>query len=78
MRRFPKKKTISLYFLPPEYFPLPFDDVTCSFPRPIGAPRPRPLLPCLKNGEGTQYTLKLNTKENGKNHKRGFRTHLSA
>ena len=47
MRRLFQAGTGRLYFLPPECFPLPFDGVTRSFPRLNGAPRPRPLLPCL-------------------------------
>ena len=47
IRRLFQAGTGGLYFLPPEYFPLPFGGVTRSFPRLNGAPRPRPLLPCL-------------------------------
>lgn len=64
MRRLFQAGTGSLYFLPPEYFPLPFGGVTCSFPRLNGAPRPRPLFACFlrwstsNKRKRTQYTLK--------------------
>ena len=47
MRRLFQAGTGSLYFLSPECFPLPFEGVTRSFPLLNGAPRPRPLFPCL-------------------------------
>ena len=47
MRRLFQAGTGSLYSLSPECFRLPFGGVTCSFPPLNGAPRPRPLLPCL-------------------------------
>ena len=47
MRRLFQAGTGSLYFLSPECFPLPFEGVTRSFPRLNGAPRSRPLFPCL-------------------------------
>ena len=47
MRRLFQAGTGSLYSLSPECFRLPFVRITCSFPPLNGAPRQRPLLPCL-------------------------------
>ena len=70
MRRLFQTGTCSLCFLSPECFPLPFEDVTCSFPRLNGAPRPRPLFPCLlrwsTSNERKRDSIHTKTKATGR------------
>ena len=76
MRSLFQAGTRSLYFLSPECFPLPFDDVTRSFPPLNGAARPRPLLPCLlrwsTSNERKRDSIHTKTKKNGEYHGAGF------